>query len=114
MSDKKQTNDCPQNANDQCTNQHNDPNTNDEGGATSVSMQTKSQGFHVDSSRIQAVPTDEQAAELQELGLQVFNQDEFEQGRVLGISCILNMLNTVVRLVTTVVQDLCFWTTRYN
>ena len=36
--------------------------------------------FHIDTSRINAVPTSEQASELQELGVSVFDQDEFEQG----------------------------------
>ena len=36
--------------------------------------------FHVDTSLIQAVPASQQVDVLQHLGLQVFNQDDFEQG----------------------------------
>lgn len=36
--------------------------------------------FHVDTARIQSVPSSEQNSELQNLGLQVYNQDAFEQG----------------------------------
>lgn len=36
--------------------------------------------FHVDTARIQSVPCSEQHSELQNLGLQVYNQDAFEQG----------------------------------
>ena len=41
--------------------------------------------FHVDTSPISAVPVNEQASELQELGLRVFNQDEFEEGTFLCV-----------------------------
>ena len=36
--------------------------------------------FHVDVSKIQAVPSSQQQSELQQLGLTVFDQQEFEQG----------------------------------
>ena len=39
--------------------------------------------FHVNRSLISAVPASQQADELQDLGLTVFNQEEFEQGTVL-------------------------------
>ena len=36
--------------------------------------------FHIDTARIQSVPCSEQNSELQNLGLQVYDQDAFEQG----------------------------------
>ena len=36
--------------------------------------------FHIDTSRIKSVPVNEQNDELQNLDLQVYNQDTFEQG----------------------------------
>ena len=46
----------------------------------------KKEGFKVDTSLIQAVPLSQQASELQELGLDlnVYNQEEFEQGMCVG------------------------------
>ena len=35
---------------------------------------------HISSCQIQSIPTNQQADELKELGLDVFDQDEFEQG----------------------------------
>jgi len=46
--------------------------------ATSVCEKKK---FHIDASKIQSVPVDEQNDELQNLGLQVYNQETFEQGQ---------------------------------
>ena len=40
----------------------------------------KQKSFHIDTSRIQSVPVSEQADGLQNLDLQVFNQETFEQG----------------------------------
>ena len=46
----------------------------------------KKEGFKVDTSLIQAVPLSQQASDLQELGLDlnVYNQEEFEQGMCVG------------------------------
>ena len=45
-----------------------------------VSHKTKSYGISIDSGLIPSVPVEEQAAVLRNLGVNVFNQDEFEEG----------------------------------
>ena len=45
-----------------------------------VKKSSKGSVFHIDTSLIQAVPAKEQASELQDLGISVFDQEEFEQG----------------------------------
>ncbi|XP_071482267.1 DNA excision repair protein ERCC-6-like [Diadema antillarum] len=55
--------------------------TETQGATETVNKKAKGASiFHVDTSRIHAVPVSEQASELQDLGVSVFNQDEFEQG----------------------------------
>jgi hypothetical protein len=57
-------------------------------GANSVALENSDEGslpdarrkFHIDCSKIKSVPISEQNAELQNLNLQVYNQDTFEQG----------------------------------
>ncbi|XP_031563807.1 DNA excision repair protein ERCC-6-like [Actinia tenebrosa] len=45
-----------------------------------ASHKTKSYGISIDSSRIRAVPVEEQSSVLRGLGIDVFNQEEFEEG----------------------------------
>lgn len=45
-----------------------------------ASHTTKSYGIAIDSGLIPSVPVDEQASVLRNLGVNVFNQDEFEEG----------------------------------
>ncbi len=56
------------------------PHTEDNPLINSDSQATSKNPFHVDTSLISAIPVHEQASELQDLGLRVFNQDEFEEG----------------------------------
>ena len=44
------------------------------------SHKTKSYGISIDSGLIPSVPVEEQASVLRNLGVNVFNQDEFEEG----------------------------------
>lgn len=44
------------------------------------SYKTKSYGISIDSGLIRSVPVEEQASVLRNLGVNVFNQDEFEEG----------------------------------
>lgn len=44
------------------------------------SRKTKSYGISIDSGLIPSVPVEEQASVLRNLGVNVFNQDEFEEG----------------------------------
>jgi len=46
----------------------------------SSSHKTTSYGISIDSSRIRAVPVEEQSFVLRNLGIDVFDQEEFEQG----------------------------------
>ena len=48
--------------------------------AEAAANKISSSNFQVDTSQIHSVPSNEQAAELQNLGLEVFNQDQFESG----------------------------------
>lgn len=45
-----------------------------------ASHTTKSYGISIDSSRIRAVPVEEQSTVLRGLGIDVFDQEEFEEG----------------------------------
>ena len=45
-----------------------------------ASYKTKSYGISIDSGLIRSVPVEEQASVLRNLGVNVFNQDEFEEG----------------------------------
>lgn len=54
--------------------------TEQDGNITEKKHKTKSYGFSIDSSRIRAVPVEEQSTVLRDLGLDVFDQEEFEQG----------------------------------
>lgn len=45
-----------------------------------TSHNTKSYGISIDSSRIRAVPVEEQSTVLRGLGIDVFNQEDFEEG----------------------------------
>lgn len=45
-----------------------------------ASHKTKSYGISIDSGLIPSVPVEEQASVLRNLGVNVFNQDEFEEG----------------------------------
>jgi hypothetical protein len=52
----------------------------------------KTGGFHLDTSRIQTTTLTDQSSELAALGLDVFNADQFEQGKVLlSVSLVTNI-----------------------
>ena len=57
-----------------------DQQENNESDLPRVSHKTKSFGIAIDSSKIRAVPVAEQSAVLRDLKIDVFNQEEFEQG----------------------------------
>ena len=48
--------------------------------ANPTTHKTKSYGISIDSGLIPSVPVEEQASVLRNLGVNVFNQDEFEEG----------------------------------
>ena len=66
--------------------------------ASRVSHKTKSYGISIDSSRIRAVPAAEQSAVLRDLEVDVFNQEEFEQG-------VLNQVDEAIAVRET--EELC-------
>ena len=55
-------------------------NSQEDEETTHSSHKTKSYGISIDSGLIPSVPVEEQAAVLRNLGVNVFNQDEFEEG----------------------------------
>jgi len=57
------------------------------GSSDEKEVQSKA-AFTVDTSKISTVPSSEQADELRDLGLVVFNQNEFEEGNGLVVFCL--------------------------
>lgn len=49
--------------------------------------------FQVDTSRIRAVPENQQNDDLQGLGLMVYNQDDFEEGNYISLSSYVFIIN---------------------